>query len=174
MIDSGDVARLGPHAFTIYAVIKAYTNFNNGRSFPSIQLISQKSGISERQVVREIKRLEGCGYISKSRQGRFNIYTLREKVSVTDANGTPQAVASWDYLPTTIQQTVADLKNMLVTGDLGTSKVVNIQKLQVNIQINHAGGNIQLNEADLAGLPKDTRDALTRIKIEMAERKLYT
>ena len=45
MIDSGDLARMGPYAATVYLVIKAHTNYATGRAFPAIETISEKSGI---------------------------------------------------------------------------------------------------------------------------------
>lgn len=58
MIDQGDVARIGPHAFTVYAVIKAHANFDHGLSKPGIQRISEQSGVSQAQVKRALGVLE--------------------------------------------------------------------------------------------------------------------
>jgi len=41
---------LGPHATTVYLVVKAYTNYKTGMSFPSIDTIVEKSKISRREV----------------------------------------------------------------------------------------------------------------------------
>lgn len=69
MIANGDTAKMGPHAFTVYAVIKAHTNFSTGRAFPSIELISEKSGISVAQIKRELKTLEEMDYVTKEKKG---------------------------------------------------------------------------------------------------------
>lgn len=149
MIDSGDVATMGPHAVTVYLVIKAYTNFSTGRSFPAIETICEKSGISDKQVRRELKTLETHGYITKERKGRNNVYTLREKVDIHDDQGQQYAVATWDYLPTTVKNTVANLKNLVMSGDLakraeeGGVNVIHIGNLQVNV--NHAHDNATIN-----------------------------
>ncbi|MBY0577909.1 MAG: helix-turn-helix domain-containing protein [Burkholderiales bacterium] len=164
MIESGDVAKMGSYAATVYLVIKAHTNFSTGRSFPEIETIAEKSGVSIAQVKRELKVLEGMGYISKTRKGRSNVYTLREKVSITGGDGRPEAVATWDYLPSSVQHAVADLKNVLITGELAGAKIVHIERLQVNVQNNYEGGNIQFNEADLAKLPKDMQETLERMR----------
>lgn len=146
MIESGDVARLGPHAVTVYLVIKAHTNFSTGRSWPEIETIAEKSGISESQIKRSIAKLEELGYITKERTGRNNRYTLREKVQISDEHGRPSAVATWDYLPSSVAHAMADLKNVLMTGDLGGAKIVHIERL--NVQINNGPGSaIQYNEA---------------------------
>ncbi|WP_244216217.1 helix-turn-helix domain-containing protein [Phytopseudomonas daroniae] len=162
MIDQGDIAKIGPHAFAVYAVIKAHTNYASGMAFPGIDLISAKSGVSPAQIKRELKVLEAAGYITKEKHGRSNRYTLREKIQVTDEHGRPQAVATWDYVPSSVQHAVADLKNVLVTGDLAGTKIVHIERL--NLQINLGGENTQINLesllTDLNKLPSSIRDKL--------------
>lgn len=148
MIASGDVAKMGPHAFTIYAVIKAHTNFSTGRAFPSMELIAEKSGISIAQIKRELKTLEEMGYVSKEKKGRSNLYQLREKIEIQDAHGRPQAVATWDYLPSGVQAAIADLKNVMVSGDLNGARVVHIERLVVNM---NTGSGTQIN-LDMASM----------------------
>lgn len=162
MIDQGDVAKIGPHAFTVYAVIKAHTNYSSGVAFPGIELISEKSGVSPAQIKRELRVLEDAGYIIRERAGRSNRYTLREKIQVTDEHGRPQAVATWDYVPSGVRQAVADLRNLLVAGELAGSRIVHIERL--NMQINVGGENTQINLesllADLDRLPARMREKL--------------
>lgn len=166
MIESGDVARMGPLAVTVYLVIKSHTNFKTGNAFPGVELIAEKAGISARQVIRELKTLEEYQYITKSRKGRHNVYTLREKVSIESGeDGRPMAVATWDYLPNSVQHAVADLKNVLVSGEFAGAKIVHIQRLQINIQQNFGNGeNFQINEADLDKLPQGQKDAIDKIR----------
>lgn len=166
MVDSGDVAKMGAHAVTVYLVIKSYTNFSTGRAFPAIDLIAEKSGMSERQVMRELKTLEENGYITKAKSGRHNLYTLREKVSITDDAGRPQAVATWDYLPSSVKDAVADLKNVLVTGDLAGAKIVTIQNLTVNMNVYNGdhGTQVNFNQENLTKLPKEMQETLKAIR----------
>jgi DNA-binding MarR family transcriptional regulator len=133
MIDSGDLATMSGSSVKVYLVIKAHTNFSTGRAFPAIETIAAKSGLSRSQVLRELKTLEAMGYLSKSKTGRHNEYRLREKVQITDGDGRPAAVATWDYLPASVKEAVADLRNVLVSGDLGGTKIVHIERLQINI-----------------------------------------
>ncbi|AOE87966.1 helix-turn-helix domain-containing protein [Pseudomonas sp. TCU-HL1] len=162
MIDQGDVAKIGPHAFTVYAVIKAHTNYSSGVAFPGIDLISEKSGVSPAQIKRELKVLEEAGYITRERVGRSNRYTLREKIQVTDEHGRPHAVATWDYVPSGVKRAVADLKNLLVAGELAGTRIVHIERL--SMQINVGGENTQINLAsllsDLDKLPISIRSKL--------------
>ena len=163
MIDQGDVARIGPHAFTVYAVIKAHANFDHGLSNPGIQRISEQSGVSQAQVKRALVVLEKAGFIAKKKFGRSNHYTLREKVQVTQA-GLPHKVVTWDYVPNLAHQTVTDLKKAMSAGDIASTRILNIERL--NIQINLAGGNSQIDlgslQTDLDRLPAGIREKLRR------------
>lgn len=147
MIDSGDVAKMGPYTTTVYLVIKAHTNFSTGRSFPAIGTIASKAGISEEQVKRSLKTLEAMGYITKERHGRNNVYCLREKIEIRDDHGRPAAVATWDYLPSSVGAAMADLKNVLLTGDIAGAKIVHIDRL--NIQIANGDNNTLTNMGDI-------------------------
>lgn len=164
MIDNGDMARLDGSAIKVYLVVKSYTNFSTGRAFPAIDLIAEKAGMSERQVMRCLIDLEGAGYISKSKEGRHNIYTLREKVTIKDGSGRPQAVATWDYIPNSVRDAVADLKHVMVAGDLGGAKIVNIQNLTINVMTGDNATQVNFNQADIAKLPKEMQEALLAIK----------
>jgi DNA-binding transcriptional MocR family regulator len=149
MVDNGDIAKLGPYAVTVYLVIKSYTNFSTGRAFPSIETITEKSGISDKQVRRCLVILEESGYITREKRGRNYVYTLREKIEFTDKEGRPAAVATWDYLPSTIEAARAELRNFQMTGK-GDGKIVNIARAVFNIQIgdnnNQTNFNVDLDK----------------------------
>lgn len=144
MIDNGDAAKMGGTTYLVYSVIKAHTNFSTGRAFPAHETIAEKAGISVEQVKRCIRKLIEMEYIAKGKKGRQNIYTLREKVQMFDVEGRPTAEATWDYLPSMVKAAVADLKNVLMSGDLAGAKVVHIERL--NIQINNGDHNVNINE----------------------------
>ena len=63
MIESGDIAKMGGNVFSIYAVVKSYTNWSTGRAFPGLDLIAEKSGVDRRTVIRSLAKLEDMGYI---------------------------------------------------------------------------------------------------------------
>jgi len=171
MIDNGDMARLDGSAIKVYLVVKSFTNFSTGRAFPALDLIAEKAGLSERQVMRCLTELEDAGYISKSKAGRHNIYTLREKVTIKDDSGRPQAVATWDYIPNSVRDAVADLKHVMVTGDLGGAKIVNIENLTVNIvSMGDNSTNINVSESSLAKLPKEMQEMLRSIREKTGSR----
>lgn len=170
MIETGDIARMGPYAVTVYLVIKAHTNFDTGRSFPAIDTITDESGISRSQVIRSLKVLEANGYIARNREGRRNEYRLREKICIQDEAGHPAAVATWDYLPSSVKAATADLKNVLVSGNFSGSKIVQIERLQVNVT--HASGNaVVFNAQEIACLPQDMRDMLLSLRTKIEERR---
>lgn len=147
MVDNGDIAKLGPYAVTVYLVIKSFTNFSTGRAFPSVETIVEKSGISDKQVRRCLIILEESGYITREKKGRNYVYTLREKIEFTDQEGRPAAVATWDYLPSTIEAARAELRNFQMTGK-GDGKIINIERAVFNIQIGNHNHQTNLN-ADL-------------------------
>lgn len=57
----------------VYVVLSMYTGNNNKKSFPSVKLISKKSGCGERTVRNSINNLMEKGYIEirrrKNREG---------------------------------------------------------------------------------------------------------
>jgi DNA-binding MarR family transcriptional regulator len=172
MIDSGDLATMSGSSVKVYLVIKAHTSFSTGRAFPAIETIAEKAGLSRSQVLRELKALEAFGYLSKAKIGRRNEYRLREKVQITDDTGRPTAVATWDYLPSTVKEAVADLRNVLVSGDLAGSKIVHIERLQLNINVVQAGG-VAINLQGALDSVKDPelRQQLTNLFSKLTERK---
>jgi DNA-binding transcriptional ArsR family regulator len=132
MIESGDAAKMGGNAFLVYCIIKGHTNFKTGRAWPGIDLIMEKAGLSKSQVLRELDSLEEMKYITRTREGRKNVYTLREKVGITDEKGRPVADATWDYVPDGVKGAVADIKNVIMSGEFDGAKVINIENLTIN------------------------------------------
>jgi DNA-binding transcriptional ArsR family regulator len=156
MMDSGDAARMGGNAFMIYCIIKGHTNFRTGRAFPSIDTIIEKSGLSKSQVLRELSTLEDMGYITRAREGRKNVYTLREKIGISDDKGRPIADATWDYVPDGVRTAVAELKHVMMTGDFKGAKIINIENMTVHFnQANDS--SVQINIQHLV----DNMDKLT-------------
>ena len=50
---------------------------------------------------------------------------------ITDDTGQPAGQTTWDYLPDAVRGAVADLKNVLLSGQFADAKIVKIQNLQV-------------------------------------------
>jgi DNA-binding transcriptional ArsR family regulator len=142
MFSNGDVATMGPSAFACYCAIKMHTSFNTGESFPGHETIAKLAGVSEATIKRHLGTLVKLGYVTITKKGRKNYYKLREKIAVKDEHGRPAAVATWDYVPSSVQAAVADLKNVLVTGKIGEAKMVAIEHITINV---NSGSGTQIN-----------------------------
>lgn len=172
MIASGDVAKMGPYAFTVYSVIKAHTSFSKGHSFPEISTIVEESGISKAQVHRALDVLEELGYVRRGKKpsGRGNLYIFREKVDIEDKQGNHVADASWDYLPLGVSSAIAELKHVKMTGDFSGAKIVQIENLTVNVNTANDSSiqiNIQTLMDNMEMLPKELKEILVRRLAEM-------
>lgn len=145
MIESGDFARLHGSTIKVYLVIKKHVNYYTGLSLPAHETIAKECGISVPQVKRAIGELERFGYIGKTKRGRKNFYTLREKIPINfSESGKPAAIASWDYMPSTTQQTVRELHDIVIQGCFDKRNSVHIDRIQVNIN-NISKGGVAIN-----------------------------
>jgi DNA-binding transcriptional ArsR family regulator len=133
---------MGLSAFGIYCTIKAHVDFSTGSAFPSIERICELTGLTKRTVLRNLSILEDMGFVVKEKKGRKNVYTLRERFDILDDLGRPSAVATWDYLPRSVQAAQAELKNFLLTGK-SDGTIIHIERL--NLQVNLGGTNKQEN-----------------------------
>jgi len=147
MIDSGELARLSGSALKVYLVIKSYANYRSGEAFPAESTVAEKSGLSLAQVKRAIKELQQLAYLSISKRGRKNHYSLKEKVMVRDATGDSAATVTWDYIPGEVANAVDELKTYVSSGQADSAQLINIQNLQVNINQVSPGGVVINNQA---------------------------
>lgn len=169
MFDSGDVAKLGAHAFTLYCAIKQHVNFATGEAFPSIERLIELTGISRAQVMRDLKKLEEYGFLTKEKRGRNSVYTLREKVQIVDGTGRPVAEATWDYLPAAVKGATAELRNYVQTGEVG--QIVHIEHLiiqNLNIVQANSGSEVEINNLNVQ--TKAAKDDALRSAREILER----
>ena len=171
MIDNGDMAKLDGSAIKVYLVVKSYTNFATGRAFPAIELVAAKAGLSERQVMRCFTELENSGYITKEKSGRHNVYTLREKVSIKDSDGRPQAVATWDYIPNNVKTAMAELRHAVVTGEMMGGKIIHIEHLILNLVTGDNSTQINVNEADLEKLDPDIKEKMLSMRESLKKKR---
>lgn len=156
MIDRGDAAKMGAGAFLVYATIKCFTDLKTGKNFPSLAVIAEKSGFTDRQVRNHLKVLEENGYLEIDRTpGKKNGYILKEQLPVFNKDtGELEAMARFDYVPMAVQQAVTELKNFTLSGDDKDAKLIKIE-FTINIQNNQRDGyqiikgvseNVQLKE----------------------------
>ena len=171
MIDAGIAGDMGGTTFLVYCTIKAHSNVSSGTSFPSLELISEKAKISKEQVKRCINKLIEMEYVTKTPRanGRCNSYTLREKVEIHDQDGQAVALATWDYTGASLGAAVSDIKNVVLTGDLGGAKIVHIEKLTVQNIYGDSNTVAQFNidgiaDPELKGIVQDYFDSKKGIK----------
>lgn len=133
MRESGDVARMGPNAFTIYSMIKSYVGAQDASSFPSIETLIKDTGLSKSTVIRSIHKLIELEYIHKEMHGRNAVYKIQERIPlVDDQTGEVTALATWDYIPEYTVTALEKLKELLNNNTDGQgAKYIHIEHLQV-------------------------------------------
>lgn len=70
---------LGPHGLAIYYALSRYANRETETVTLSVATLAKRTGMSDRQVRRELRKLEEYGLISVVQRGRFSLpneYTL--------------------------------------------------------------------------------------------------
>lgn len=155
-----ELANLGPDAFAVYCVIKSHCNLHTGVSIPSIETIARKAGISSRHVMRQIRKLEDEGYVSKSRPRKHNEYRLTEKIVIADGKGRRHGYAEWRYRPLQIENTVKELKSRLL--DIQTAaRSIHIEKVQIIQSQTNIG--VQITQAELDELAVSNRYLYTKL-----------
>jgi len=151
LIRSGTWANLSSNSKSLYPVIKAFINHENGNAFPSLDTLEQYSGISRPSVVKALKELEKEGLLVKTAGNRTtsNNYQVVEKFDVKDAQGRPAASVSFDYMPAYVTDAVAELKNFMAQGLTlpdGKTNFIKIENLTLNIFHPNSTQNNNKNE----------------------------
>jgi DNA-binding transcriptional ArsR family regulator len=127
MFLQGTVAKIGVYSWTVYTCIKAHADFNDGYSVPSQKDIIAQTGLSERQVQLSLKVLEEEGLLRRKKEGKRNVYRLKEKL--VDQN----TVVTWDHLPSALKKARQELQNFLLTGNAKDAKIIHIEHLTLNV-----------------------------------------
>ena len=60
-------SQLGPHGIAVYAALARFAN-QDQECWPTYRTITDRTGVSRRQIVREIEKLEALGIISVTRR----------------------------------------------------------------------------------------------------------
>jgi hypothetical protein len=142
LIKSKSWAGMSSPAKIIYVTAKAFVNWKSGTAFPSLDTLEEYSGLSRPSVTKALKELGKLGHLRAEKSpGKKTIYSLVEKFNVTDEDGRPQAVASFDYLPGMVRDATTELKNFLAEGM--TSKDGKLQYIHIeHLTLNIAGRDI--------------------------------
>lgn len=133
---------------SVLLVVKSYTNYKEGVSFPSIETITEKSGFSRRSVIRALQVLTEMGYLECKKSGRKNIYTVHEKFELEHRDTGDSVEVSAPYVPKMVERMREELKEFISTGQT-KGQYINIT---IPIQIVHGGTGNQNVSADYLGM----------------------
>lgn len=137
-----DCKEMGPYGYAVYSVIKAHVDFETGLCNPSVHRISDLSGISERQVARELVRLEKRGFLRREGRRKSNLYRVMEDFPVIDAKKAHVATVKAPYVPLQVEALRERIKSILTDGTV----VAGDQHITINIQVNAGNGIIITRE----------------------------
>lgn len=143
MITSKEAADIGGNAFLLYGVIKTFANSQDGRAFPAIETLMEFTGMSKQTVLTCMKKLEERGYLEKVQLPRKsggvrNSYVAMEKVLINDQAGNQVGVAAFPYIQQAFSAAHAELKKVLINGDVDGLRHVTIERLNINLTIQNA------------------------------------
>jgi predicted transcriptional regulator len=156
-------------AKAVYPVIKAFINHQSGVAFPSLETLGEFSGLSRPAVVKALKELTAAGLLAKnSGQGRAaSTYKVVEKFQFSAGDGRPAATVLFDYLPSAIKESVAELKNVVTEEfavDGKTLQYIRIENLQLNVTVigRDQNNNVVVDKETPVDRVKELRAALTK------------
>lgn len=142
---SGQLASMSGSSTKVYLVIRAYANPASGNSFPSVETIAEKTGLSEAQVKRELVALEQGGHINKRKDGRRNVYQLLDKWPIKNS-ATGEVVRRVEvvpYIPKMVEAITRKLKAAIDNGTIPSSGIINLNlNMPVTINVANEGGVI--------------------------------
>ncbi len=173
IIIDGHAKKMGASCFLVYSTIKAHTNINNGKAFPSIERIGECSGFGKTTVMESLSVLEKMGYLKREKVGRKNEYTLTEIFQCRNMNNEIIAHASFDYIPAAIKETRLKLKNFLLTGE-NDNTIINVEYLTVNISnqgVQNIADNMKVTQ-NLTGDLKKSIDNLNKSRKQYLKESL--
>jgi hypothetical protein len=169
-VQSGQLREVGPVGLAVYIVLKSYTSFDTGWSWPSHDTIADHLGISVDTVARAVKRLVALNLVEQRRRGRGWEYRLMERVPVANSAGDVVAVGERPYAPMQFKSMLDELKSWAATGagpGGGVNITLNVTLIQqtpgstVNVQ------NVSLGSIDPAHsipVPPDMPTLLARLR----------
>ena len=144
MIKDKVIAKIGLSAFAVYVAIKAHVDLETGNAWPSVELLAEQVGVTERTVFNSIKKLVEEGLLKVEKKGRSNHYSIVETINIVEQTGEPWGNGQRKYVPTGFGDFVEELKRLAKTGNLPVDKAITIN-LVVNIQQNAHGATGNIN-----------------------------
>lgn len=171
VIEGGDLAKMSKacHAVpSVLLVIKSYTNYSEGVSFPGIDTIVEKSGFSKKSVINALKILSEYGYLEITRSGRKNIYTVIEKFKAEHRDTGESIEVTAEYVPEIVSAMRAELKEFFKDGRT-RGQYINIP---IAIQVVNGGTGNQVLSSDLGEKIAETGKAVGQLQAMVDDYKL--
>ena len=136
LLRSGAWAKMSLAAKALYPCIKSFCNQYNGQAFPSLETLTEFSGLSTKSVLKGLAELEMLGMLkSEKSTGRQTKYTIREALQPLDNNGQPTGDPIYfDYIPKLILEAIKQIKDY-VDGGMKDDRPFPL--LQINITTNN-------------------------------------
>lgn len=135
LIDSGEWGKMSAPASKIYITAKSFLNWKTGAAFPSLDTLEKSSRLSRPTIIKALKELEQLGYLHANKtSGKKTVYTMSEKVPVTDEEGQEVAVFRFPSVGPIFQPALEEIKTMVTKGILADGKHVTL-----NLTVNIAG-----------------------------------
>ena len=139
IIQNDTWAKMSLAAGKLYPVVKSYANAENGAAFPSYDTLAAKSGLSIQSVSKALKELADLGMITATRTvGKKTIYALKETFDVQHPVSGQRGSASFDYVPSVVQDAVKELRALVSTGAQGKIIQINFNLNCENVTSNNA------------------------------------
>ncbi len=149
MIMRNRIAEMGISAWSVYCVLKAYTQLDTGITWPSQGRIADHIGASVDTVARATDRLVELGIVEKRKVGRHNEYTMIEQIPLQDRNGEVVAFGEKGYAPYQFTRFIDELKAFAKTGEVVPGSAIKIT-LNVNFIQQGDNGTVNIQHINLA------------------------
>lgn len=139
IIQNDTWAKMSLAAGKLYPVVKSYCNSENGAAFPSLDTLAAKSGLSLPSVTKALNELAGLDLITaKKAAGKATVYSLKETFDIHHPVSGKHGTASFDYIPSIVQDAVKELKALVSTGAQGKIIQINFNLNCENVTSNNA------------------------------------
>lgn len=89
----------------VYMMLRKHMNNETKQCFPSLELLSQETGLAVRHVRNHLKKLQDGGYIKITKENRHNVYTFIK----TTKNFEPASIKFLESDEYTLQEKMAIL-----------------------------------------------------------------
>ena len=171
VIEGGDLAKMSKacHAVpSVLLVVKSYTNYSEGVSFPGIETIVEKSGFSKKSVINALKILSEYGYLEITRSGRKNVYKVIEKFKAEHRETGESIEVTAEYVPEIVSAMRAELKEFFKDGRT-RGQYINIP---IAIQVVNGGTGNQHLSSDIGNQIAKSGQAVGRLQAMVDDYKV--